>query len=165
MYRYYSYRTLSEYIYIYMGMGFLIGCFEHDDANLEPFTRMIFLGWCVGYYAHISPGLGFRVWPHMMLLLAVFEAEAVVFEAEAVGGRGPKNQSLGSGFTCFLFSPRMFGEMIQFQLAYFSISLRFHQLHPRNWTVRPLKIGNPNSETIVFQSSIFRGRNVKFRGV
>ena len=34
----------------------------------------------------------------MMLLLAVFEAEAV-------GGRGPKNQSLGGGFKCFLFSP------------------------------------------------------------
>ena len=40
----------------------------------------------------------------MMLLLAVFEAEAIVFEAEAVGGRGPQNQSLGPRWWFHMFS-------------------------------------------------------------
>ena len=101
----------------------------------------------------------------MMLLLAVFEAEAVVFEAEAVGGRGPKNQSLGGGFTCFsIFTPNVWGN------DPVPVSINFIQLEgftsytPEIEQFAPKKFCNPNSETIVFQSSIFPGAKCSISG-
>ena len=153
-----------------MGMGFLIGCFEPDDANLELLPEWFSYFRLVRrlLFTHFT---WFRVSGVATWCCCSRCLKPKPLSCCDVGGRGPKNQSLGSGFTCFLFSPRMFGEMIQFHLAYFSIRLRFHQLRPRNWTVRPEQFAPKKISAIPirkrssFNHPFFRGRNVQFRGV